>query len=346
MAADTDTKIICTIGVSSESPTVLEQLVVTGMDIARLNFSHATFEQYVRVKTLLTRYNTMYHTAVTMMVDLQGPRMRVGELPAEGLELIQGSCVTFSTDSMDSDAIYISDPYLHQDVLPSHPLFLANGDMELRVTKVHEQQITAEVVRGGILHSRKGVNVPGTSLTTRGLTDKDRRDVAFAVEQQADYIAMSFVETGEDMNELRAVVNKSSIKTIAKIERQQAVQNLDSIIDASEILMVARGDLGAEIPVEEIPMLQKHIIRRARARGKPSIVATEMLLSMVDHPVPTRAEVSDVANAVLDGAWGVMLSDETAAGEFPIQATKYLAKTARYTKLSMDSHYSAAHVAL
>lgn len=322
-------KTICTIGPASEDPTILGELVANGMDVARLNFSHATNEQFLRVKDLIEEYAIVYGKKVHIMLDLQGPRMRCGDIPETGMLLEEGSTVWFSTDAHDHKAIHINDPFLHEDIKVNHPLYLANGDLELAVTKLDGKRIEARVVRGGILHARKGVNVPETNVTSRGLTEKDIEDVQFGIANGATMVAMSFVKDGEDIRRLRQYIADTTIKIVAKVEIKQALLHLDDIIAQSDIIMVARGDLGIELPLETLPLVQKDIIRRCLKANKPAIVATQMLMSMVDHPRPTRAEVSDAANAVLDGAEYLMLSDETAFGKYPVEALQYLVKTAQ-----------------
>lgn len=326
---DRQTKTICTIGPASETPEILEKLVEAGMDVARLNFSHAKFEQLTHVKKHINEFNQKHNKDCKILMDLQGPRMRIGELPESGIELKEGEIITFSTNKENKDAIHINDPYLHVHIQPNHPIFIADGNFELYVTEVNGNEIKAKVVRGGILFSRKGVNVPDTDIPMGALTEKDIKDVQFGIENGVDFIALSFVKNGDDLKELRKYTEGTNIKLVAKIERKQALINLDSIIEATDFIMVARGDLGIELPLEEIPLIQKDIIKRASRQGKPCIVATQMLLSMVNHHRPTRAEVSDVANAVLDGAWAVMLSDESAFGKYPIQSLEYLIKAIR-----------------
>jgi pyruvate kinase len=320
---------ICTIGPTSEIPEVLERLVIEGMDIARFNMSHATHEQFTRCSDLIAKFNKQHGKNVKILMDLQGPRLRFGEMPKEGRKLVDGEEIIFSTDPEDKDAIFINDPYLHEDVQVHQPLYLSSGEMELLVTKKEGSRIHANVVRGGILFSRKGVNVPDTKLTTRGLTEKDIKDLHFGVENGADIIAMSFVQDGEDMKRLRELIDNSKIQTCAKMELRRGVLNLEDILEYSDLIMVARGDLGVELPLEELPLLQKYMIQQAGRFSTKSIVATQMLMSMVDHPSPTRAEVSDVANAVMDGAWAVMLSDETAFGKYPVEALQYLVRTVK-----------------
>ncbi len=319
---------ICTIGPASEKPETLEEFVRLGMDVARMNFSHATEREFIDRKKLIDAYNRTYNRSVKILMDLQGPRMRVGVLPDEGIVLTEGEIRIFTTNKNNTDAIYINDPYLHNDIEIHHPIFLTNGEMELLVTDKKGTEISARVIRGGTLYSRKAVNIPETNLTTRGLTEKDKKDVAFGVAQGVDAIAMSFVKDADDIEDLRQLIHNPKIKICSKIEIKQAINHLDEIVQASDIVMVARVDLGVEMPIKEIPLLQKEIITLCRRYNTPSIVATQMLMSMVHQPHPTRAEVSDVANAVFDGASAVMLSDESAFGKYPIRSLEILKKIA------------------
>lgn len=332
------TRIICTIGPASESKKVIEQLMLEGMDIARFNFAHCRLSQFETCKEHIVTLNALHNKNVKILQDLQGPRMRVGVLPEEGLKLHDGEEVLFTTDPTKTEAIFINDPYLHEDIEVDHPIFLSNGDMELIVTEKKGTLIKTKVLRGGVLFTRKGVNVPQTNSKTSSLTEKDFGDVEYGVKVGVDYIALSFVKDGDDIVKLREFVTKAGnglsvdtghIKLVAKVERRQALENLDSILSAVDSVMVARGDLGIEVPIEELPIIQKDIINRANHKGKPSIVATQMLMSMVNHSFPTRAEVSDVANAVLDGASALMLSDETAFGDYPVESVKMLVKVAK-----------------
>ncbi len=320
---------ICTIGPACFDFETLEQLVISGMDIARFNFSHATYDQFTEGKKILEELNKKHDKTVKTLIDLRGPRIRIGELPKAGVELKEGELILFSTDSSNKEAIPIDDPYLHLNVKENHPMFLSNGDIELIIENKHNTEIIARVIRGGVLYSRKAVNLPDTNLTTAGLTEKDRKDTQFAVSHSADYIAQSFVKNKSDVEELRPFLKGTNAQIIAKIESKQAIHNLAEIIQATDLVMVARGDLGIELPLEKLPLLQKDIISQAKKHQKRAIVATQMLMSMVNHFRPTRAEVSDVANAVLDGAWGLMLSDETAFGRYPVESLVYLIKTIR-----------------
>ncbi|MCK9187020.1 MAG: pyruvate kinase [Candidatus Colwellbacteria bacterium] len=324
------TKIIATIGPKSESPEMLRKLVLAGMDIARMNFSHCTYDEYLARKEALKKICKEEKRDVKILLDLKGPRLRVGELPEEGRELYKDEEIIFSTnkDEAKDGTIFIEDPHLHKDINVGDPLFLTNGAMELVVTKIEETKIFATVLTGGILFSNKAVNVPMTTLTTSSLTNKDIDDIQFGLEHGMDYVALSFVQTKEDVERLRALVGDKA-KIISKIERPIAVKNIDTIIQASDAVMIARGDLGIEMPMEDIPTVQKHIIEHAAWNNIGSIVATQMLLSMIDKNHPTRAEVSDVANAVFDGADAVMLSDETATGDYPVEAVEFMAKIVR-----------------
>lgn len=320
------THLIATIGPSSDDPKILNALVKAGMTIARINASHATPQEIRRRTKLLRTIAAKHKKKLKIMLDLQGPRLRVGVLPQQGRVLVEGETVLFDTNgSTKRGVIHIDDPYLHSDIQAGHPLFLSSGQMELVVTKVAGTQIETKVVRGGHLFSRKGVNVPGTTLTTSGLTDKDRQDVKYAIEAGVDLIALSFVQSVKDIQALRDLLPKK-IGIIAKIEMAVVLQRMEEVFQASDGIMVARGDLGIELPPEEVPFVQKSLVRQAMWHNKPSIVATQMLISMTDHPHPTRAEVSDVANAVMDGADAVMLSDETASGSYPVEAVTTMAK--------------------
>ena len=323
------TKIVATLGPASDSEEIITKLVKNGLNIARFNFSHCTYEEFKSRKAKLKKAAKAEGVEVLVLQDLQGPRIRVGEIPNGSRVLNNGETVIFSTKKeKDESVIYIDDPYLHLDIKPKELLYLANGEMELEVKKILKEKIYAEVKRGGTLYSRKGVNAPHTKLTTSGLTAKDKKDVKFALKEGVDYVAISFVQTAKDILALRKLVGEK-IKIIAKIETAIALQHIDEIIQASDGIMVARGDLGIEVPEEKLPFIQKNLIRQAAWHGKPSITATQMLISMVSSPRPTRAEVSDIANAVLDGTDAVMLSDETASGKYPVDAIHTLAKVAK-----------------
>jgi pyruvate kinase len=315
---------------------MIEKLIENGMDIARINFSHATHASFKTNRDKILAAAKKLGKSVAIFQDLQGPRIRVGKLPDEGLNLVQGQTVIFSTEKdVPAGRIHVDDPYLHLDMKVNEPIYLVNGSIELVAKKIEGKEITAEVVRGGILFSRKAVNVPDTKLTATGPTEKDLVDVRYGLELGIDYVGVSFVQTAKDIERLREVV-KDKAKIIAKIETAMALKHIDEIIRAADAIMIARGDLGIEIPVEQVPYVQKNLIRHASWHSKASIVATQMLFSMVSNPHATRAEVSDISNAVWDGATAVMLSDETASGSYPIEALKMMSKI---VKQAEQYHY-------
>lgn len=319
------TKIVATIGPASAAKTAIRRMTAAGMNIARLNFSHGTHDAFAGWIAEIRSAARHEKRKVEILQDLQGPRIRVGELPPEGRRLEEGEIVLFTTKRNDDGGIFIDHARLHLEIHRGDPLYLANGDMELIVERVRESHIAARVIRAGILHSRKAVNVPRTRLSNSGLTAKDIRDVKFGLAQGVDSVAISFVQTAEDVQKLRKIVGTKA-KIISKIETSLALENIDAIIRASDAIMIARGDLGIEIPIETVPSVQKNLIRHAQWYGKGTITATQMLLSMVDHARPTRAEVSDVANAVWDGTDAVMLSDETASGKYPVESLRMMAR--------------------
>ena len=320
------TKIIATIGPSSEKEEIIKKLIEEGVDIFRMNFSHCTHEEYRARKEKITRLAKKAKRHVFILQDLRGPRIRVGELPDAGIQLVEGEKVVFSSaKKTPKGTIRIDDEHVHKDVKSGHVLFLANGAMEVEITKVSGTTIYTKVVRGGTLYSRKAVNLPHTLLTTSGLTEKDIDDVKFALKEGVDYIALSFVQSEKDIDRLRVLI-KDKAKIVAKIESAVALKQIDKIIQVSDSIMIARGDLGIEVPLEKVPFIQKNLIRHAQWHKTPSIVATQMLSSMIDHDRPTRAEVSDIANAVWDGADAVMLSDETASGKYPVEAVHEMVK--------------------
>ncbi len=325
------TDIVVTIGPTSDGEPNFKKLVKAGLTIVRNNFSHCKHEEYKARVAMIKRYNKTTGSNIKILADLQGPRIRVGVMPEAGLVLKPRQVVTFISsvgkDKKD-DEIFIDDPYLHADVQVDDPVLLSSGAIELRVVKTMPKthRFQAEVIVGGVLYSRKGVNLPTTKLTTNALTDKDIADLKFILKTGTDYIALSFVQDSKDILRVKKMIGRQPVKVIAKIERREALKNLDEIIKAADGIMVARGDLGVEIPHEEVPIVQKAMLRKCHLHLKPAIVATQMLSSMVENPFPTRAEVSDVANAVFDGAHAVMLSDETANGKYPLEAVTMMRK--------------------
>lgn len=325
------TKIVATIGPKSESREVLSQMIASGMNVARMNFSHCTQEEYKKRVAIINEEASKQGKEVSILQDLQGPRIRVGTLPQDGRHLVKGEMIAFTTLKDGGEEIFVDEPSLPQALEVDHPIFLSSGEMELVVREKSENGFKAEVVRGGTLFSRKGVNVPETELNFNGLMKKDLEDLKFGLEEGVDYVAVSFVQTAEDIRKVKEIVNGRA-KIIAKIESAQAIKNIDEIIQETDSIMIARGDLGVEMPMEKVPFVQKNLIRHAHWYDKGAIVATQMLLSMVENVKPTRAEVSDVANAILDGADAVMLSDETAGGHYPLEALQAMAKIAVETE--------------
>ncbi len=319
-------KIIATIGPESEDYKIIKSLAINGMNIARINFSHATYEQWQKIKSNLARIEKETGIQVKMMMDLQGPRIRIGELlnPIElNTDEIYG--FVYGLENVEKKEIPIDHAELFKDVKVGEPFYLANGLIELEIVEIKDKKIFAQVNRGGLLLSRKGINIPKTNLSANVLTEKDLKDAKFGILNGADYICLSFVQSGEDIKKLREIL-RSNTPIIAKIERANALKDIDGIIKNSDGIMVARGDLGIEVPIEELPILQKELIRHAHWYKKPAIVATEMLISMLNHPHPTRAEVADIANAIFDKADAVMLSDETASGNYPIESVEIMKK--------------------
>ncbi len=318
------TKIIATLGPASDTYDIIYKLVEAGLDIARLNFSHCTPEEFFRRKKFLGKAARALKRDVAILQDLQGPRIRVGEMPKEGRPLKEGETIVLNTVKNNGD-VFVDYPRLPKEIEVGHPIFLANGDMELIARRVKGSRIYSEVVRGGVLYSRKAVNVPHTKLSVSGLTPKDVRDVKFGLKYGIDLVAISFVQSAKDVLKAKKIVG-GKVRVIAKIETALALKDIDAIIQAADGIMIARGDLGIEVPEEKLPFIQKNLIRHAVWHGKPSITATQMLTSMVSHQHPTRAEVSDVANAVWDGTDAVMLSDETASGTYPVRALRTMVK--------------------
>ncbi|MDR7897174.1 pyruvate kinase [Thermosynechococcus sp. JY1334] len=326
------TKIVATIGPASRSREVIQQMLTAGMNVARLNFSHGDYKDHAETITLLRQVANEAATPLTLLQDLQGPKIRVGQLPEGSIELVEGEQVHLvPLTEEETQGIGIDYPYLAEEAQPGMQVLLDDGLLELVVEAIAGDRVTCRVVQGGTLKSRKGVNLPDLNLRLPSLTDKDKQDIQFGIEQGVDIISLSFVRRAEDLWELReylAAHGASDMPVLAKIEKPQAVENLSAILGVADAIMVARGDLGVEMRVEKVPLLQKQIIRECNYRSIPVITATQMLESMIHNPRPTRAEASDVANAILDGTDAVMLSGESAVGAFPGQAVKMLARIA------------------
>jgi len=324
------TRIVCTLGPSSDSDEIVRAMIRAGMDVARLNFSHGDHTTHAASVARVRRIARAENAVVAILADLQGPKIRVGEIGNAVALLRTGTEFTLTNRSMIGNEKIASVDWadLPQATKPGNRILLDDGKIELQVVSANATDVNTRVVSGGELKAHKGVNLPGAKLSISALTDKDRADLVFAVQQEVDYIALSFVRRAEDVIELKQLLGAqgASIPVIAKIEKPEAMESIDAIIDASDGVMVARGDLGVESPPEQVPIYQKSIIRKAIAAGKPVITATQMLESMIQNPRPTRAEASDVANAILDGTDAIMLSAETAAGKYPVEAVQMMAR--------------------
>ena len=342
------TKIVCTIGPATNSEAQLEQLMRAGMNVARLNFSHGTHQEHEQVIERVRALSARLDCAVAILQDLQGPKIRTGALQdGKPVRLVDGTQITITTRAMVGDGQCISTTYkdLPQDVKVGDRILLDDGLLELRVVSADETDVHCLVVHGGLLGEHKGINLPGVAVSAPALTEKDRDDLLFGIQHGVDYVALSFVRSPEDVREAKHLIQqyvievygeeeKRDIPLIAKIEKPEAVDQLDEILDVVDGVMVARGDLGVEMPQEKVPLIQKRIIARCNECGLPVITATQMLESMITNPRPTRAEVSDVSNSILDGTDAVMLSAETSVGAFPIEAVQTMARIALETETS------------
>jgi pyruvate kinase len=331
------TKIVATVGPASRSPEMLERLVGSGVNVFRLNFSHGSQQEHLAVVQAVREVAARLRQPVALLQDLSGPKIRTGKVRGESVQLVKGARLAITTDlAVEGTAELISTTYaaLPGDVKRGDQILLDDGNLELRVLGISDERVECEVVDGGPLKSHKGMNLPGVMLSTPAITAKDREDLAFGIGAGVDYVAMSFVRRAADVREAKQLIRSLGAETpvIAKIEKPQALDDLDAILAATDGVMVARGDLGVELGTEDVPIAQKRIIAAANAAGKVVITATQMLESMIENPRPTRAEASDVANAILDGTDAVMLSGESAVGRFPVEAVETMARIADYTE--------------
>ncbi len=329
------TKIVCTIGPSSKKASVLKEMMKSGMDVARLNFSHGTHDDHkLLIKTIRSASKEVGKT-VAIMGDLQGPKIRLGNLPEKGVDLKSRSTVIFTTatDVYKKGILPVTYKNLHKDISKGDRLLIDDGLIGAKVVKVTGKNIYAQIINGGLVTSHKGMNFPDATLKVSAITTKDKEDLIFGVKNDVDFIALSFVTSAKEVQDLRSLIKKAGRKNqtlpliIVKIEKHEAIDRFDEILEATDAVMVARGDLGVETPAEGVPVIQKEIIEKCRTAGKPVIVATQMLDSMIRNPRPTRAEVSDVANAVFDHTDAVMLSGESASGKYPVKAVKIMSRT-------------------
>ena len=334
------TKIVCTIGPATRSLEASRHLAEAGMDVARLNFSHGAQGSHAEVIAHIREVSQALGKPIAILQDLSGPKVRVGDIEGEGATLVTGDEVTLTLDETPGDAhlINLPVPEIFDTVTPGTRLLLDDGLLEFSVIANNGHAMRCRILVGGLLSSHKGVNVPGVTLPIAAVTDKDLEDLRFGIAQKVDYIAASFVRTASDIAVLRGVCDaaRAKIPLIAKIEKHEAVDNIHEILSAVDGIMVARGDLGVEMPIDEVPVIQKKLITLANAAGKPVITATQMLDSMIRNPRPTRAEVTDVANAIYDGTDAVMLSGETAVGAYPFEAVGMMHKVAVHTEAALD----------
>ena len=332
------TKIVCTLGPATDQPGVLRRFVESGLDIARINTAHGSVDEHTRRIRQLRTIARALRQPIGVLVDLPGPKFRLGSIPGGWMALRRGSDVILGTGpGTEPDTIPVRYPRLHREVQPGETLYLADGTVKLAVVQVSGRRIRCRVTIGGRVRSGSGVNLPESDLAVKLPTAADAKWIAFAKAQRAEWVGVSFVRTVEDIARVRRRIGslKDHPMLMAKIEKRQALDHLDGIVEAADGVMVARGDLGVETPLEEVPIVQKRIIARANAFGKPVITATQMLESMIEHPSPTRAEVTDVANAVLDGSDALMLSGETAVGRYPVEAVRMLHAVIQAT----EAHY-------
>ena len=333
------TKIVCTIGPASNSPESLRELIESGMDVARLNFSHGDHESHRQTLKNIRRLSSEMGKEIGILQDLGGPKIRLGTLPVKERRLDTGETVKLiSAQSSDSEAIPVNYRHLTEDVRVGDRILLADGTVELSVVGKKPNRIDCEVLVGGTIQSHKGINLPSSDLRIPAVTEKDRKDLEVGIEEKVDFVGLSFVRKAADVDPVLAMLAKIKPRpmVIAKIEKPQAVEQLEEILAKVDGIMVARGDLGVEVPLEDVPMIQKRIIKLSRDAGKPVITATQMLRSMMENPRPTRAEAADIANAVLDGTDALMLSDETAIGAYPVKSVKILNRVARATEPYLD----------
>lgn len=336
------TRIVCTIGPVTTSEEKIKALIHAGMNVARLNFSHGTRAEHKERLDLIRRVATEENAVVAILGDLSGPKLRVGDLPNNSFILRPGEIVRFSLDKEHAPStIPLDFPFLGDTLHTGDHILMDDGTKEVHVISANPHEIQARVITGGELKSHKGVNLPNAVIPIPSLTDKDRENALWAISEDFDYLAMSFVRRAADVIELRTLLREqnSRIPIVSKIEKPEAVQDIDAILKESDAVMVARGDLGVEMLVEQVPITQKMIIHKANSLGIPVITATQMLESMIENPRPTRAEANDVANAVLDGSDAVMLSAETAAGHYPVEAVQVMARIAEYTEHFMSQEY-------
>jgi pyruvate kinase len=338
------TKILATIGPASNSYETIKSLAEAGANVFRLNFSHGSHEVHKEVIQIIRKVNEELGTHLGILQDLQGPKIRVGEVENDGVEIKPGSPITITNDPVIGTSELVSTAYqnLPNDVLMGDRILIDDGNLELLVNSTDGKNVNCTVIHGGILKSRKGINLPNTKVSAPSLTEKDIDDLEFGLSQDVDWIALSFVRSSEDIIDLRARIEKAGkvCKIVAKIEKPEALENIDAIIEVTDAIMVARGDLGVEVPMEIVPLWQKKMVEKCKIACKPVIIATQMMESMIVNPRPTRAETNDVANAVLDGVDAVMLSAETASGKYPVNSVKAMSSIISYLEEKANIYHN------
>lgn len=328
------TKIVATVGPASESSETLYALAQAGVNVFRLNFSHGSHPDHLERIQRIRQNNATYGLSIGILQDLQGPKIRIGNVEnKDGVKITAGQHLVFTNDDIIGTSERVSTPYkgMYQDVKLGERILMDDGKLEVKVVRIDGTDVVTEVIYDGILKSKKGVNLPNTKVSMPSVTEKDYEDLEFGLANDVDWIALSFVRYASDIQEVKDYIKAKgkSTRVVAKIEKPEAIENIDSIIEVTDAIMVARGDLGVELPPEEVPMIQKMLVEKCNRACKPVIVATQMLESMIDAPRPTRAEINDIANSVLDGADAVMLSAETASGKYPIESVTSMAQTIR-----------------
>lgn len=337
-------KIVATVGPASRNKEMLTQLVKAGANVFRMNFSHGTHADHKEVIDMLNQVNEELGTHVCLLQDLQGPKIRCGLVENDGVEITPGEPLIITTEEVLGNSERVSTIYTEivNDVNPGDKILIDDGNIELEVNEVKNKEIYTTIIHGGVLKSRKGINLPDSNVSAPSLTEKDIEDLEFGMQFDIEWVALSFVRTASDILELRRRLNEKGVhsKIVAKIEKPEAIENIDEIIAATDAIMVARGDLGVEIPMERVPMEQKRMVKKCNRLGKPVIIATQMMESMIKNPRPTRAETNDVANAIMDGADAVMLSAESASGDFPKEAVQSMSRIIAEVEKSMKHIYN------
>lgn len=343
MISERRTKIVATIGPATSDDSKIRELILAGMNVARLNFSHGSYEDHLKVLQSVRKWSQELRAPVAVLQDLQGPKIRVGKFKQGKISLTQGELVTITIDPVlgDQGLIPSDFPEIVTSVMPGDHILIDDGLLSVKVLQILEREIRAEVIYGGILKDRKGMNIPERTLKVSCMTEKDIQDLEFGLKNEVDIVALSFVRFGQDLRELRDRVDyvNPKVKICSKIEMREAIENLDEIVRLSDLVMVARGDLAVEVGQSKLPLYQKQIIQVANRFNKPVITATQMLDSMVSNPRPTRAEITDVANAVLDGADALMLSAESASGQYPVKCIETMDEIIREVESSSESIY-------